>query len=152
MIPAIQLDAPAVAVGFEEVQYERKAYPQWEVPERFAAGWHHTTAAPGAPGNTVLNGHHNFHGRVFAHLADLEVGDRIVVYSGERGFAYVIALKMILPERDQPVSARAKNAQWIGPLQDERPTLVTCWPYYSNTHRVIVVATPTGLAERGGHE
>jgi len=152
VIPAIQLDAPVVAVEFEEVKYGQETYRQWEVPEYFAAGWHRTTAPLGTPGNTVLNGHHNFHGQVFAHLADLEVGDRILVYSGETAFGYAVALKLILPERDQPLEVRVANARWIQSSQDERLTLVTCWPYYSNTHRVIVVATLIGLPERGSHE
>jgi LPXTG-site transpeptidase (sortase) family protein len=37
---------------------------------------------------------------------------------------------------------RQANARWIGPFNDERLTLVTCWPYTNNTHRVIVVAKP----------
>jgi len=147
VIPAIQLDAPVVAVGHQEIEYGQKKYRQWSVPDTFAAGWHQTTASLGAPGNTVLNGHHNFHGEVFRHLADLQVGDRIVVYSGETAFAYAIALKMILPERDQPLEARVANARWIQPSQDERLTLVTCWPYYNNTHRVIVMAIPVRLPE-----
>jgi sortase A len=39
---------------------------------------------------------------------------------------------------------RLENARWIGPFPDERLTLVTCWPYTNNTHRVIVIAKPTG--------
>ena len=28
------------------------------------------------------------------------------------------------------------------PTTDERITLITCWPYTSNTHRLIIVAKP----------
>ena len=35
-----------------------------------------------------------------------------------------------------------ENAAWIMPSEDERLTLVTCWPYTSNTHRLIIVARP----------
>ena len=34
---------------------------------------------------------------------------------------------------------RLANARYIQPTSDARVTLVTCWPYYTNTHRVIVV-------------
>jgi len=37
---------------------------------------------------------------------------------------------------------RQENARWIAPTDDERLTLVTCWPYTNNTHRVVVVAKP----------
>lgn len=30
----------------------------------------------------------------------------------------------------------------LGPTYDERITLITCWPYVSNTHRAVVVAEP----------
>jgi sortase (surface protein transpeptidase) len=35
-----------------------------------------------------------------------------------------------------------ENTAWIGPMDDERITLVTCWPETSNTHRLVVVAEP----------
>ena len=37
---------------------------------------------------------------------------------------------------------RLANARWIQPSEDERLTLITCWPYESNTHRLIIVALP----------
>ena len=93
----------------------------------------------------MYTGHNNLYGEVFGHLEDLWVGDLILVYSGDRQFAYVIVLKMILPERFQPLAVRLTNAQWIQPSHDERLTLVTCWPYESNTHRLIIVATPLSV-------
>jgi sortase A len=142
VIPAIQLDAPAVPATLRTIAYLGKNYPQWKVPNFFAAGWAPTSASLGVIGNTVLFGHHNADGEVFAHLVDLQVGDLIVVYSGERKFTYAVALKMILPERNEPVDIRLQNARWILPSADERLTLLTCWPYASNTHRLIIVAIP----------
>ena len=49
---------------------------------------------------------------------------------------------MILEERDQSLDVRIENAQWIEQTDDERLTLVTCWPYTDNSHRLIVVAHP----------
>ncbi len=142
VIPAIQLDAPIVSATLRTVAYQGKNYPQWKVPNFFAAGWAFTSASLGSSDNTVLFGHHNTEGEVFAHLVDLQVNDLIVVYAGSREFTYVVSLKMILPERDQPVNVRLQNASWILPSTDERLTLLTCWPYASNTHRLIIVAVP----------
>lgn len=142
VIPAIQLDAPAVPATLRTVAYLGKIYPQWKVPNFFAAGWSPASASLGVIGNTVLFGHHNSHSEVFGHLVDLQVDDLIVLYSGERKFNYVVVLKMILPERNEPVDIRLQNARWILPSQDERLTLLTCWPYTSNTHRLIIVAIP----------
>lgn len=141
VIPAIGLDAPIVASTLQEVMSWGQRYQQWLAPDLRAAGWHTSSATLDLPGNTVLNGHHNIHGRVFEHLIDLAVGDLVLVYAGPRAYAYRVRLITIVPERWQPLAVRLDNARWIQPSQDERLTLVTCWPATSNTHRLIVVAT-----------
>ena len=73
---------------------------------------------------------------------DVEVGDTVTVYSGDKKYEYVVELKTIIKEKGEPPEVRRRNAQWIAPTDDERLTFVTCWPYTNNTHRVIVVAKP----------
>lgn len=142
VIPSIYLDAPVVPVQADNVTIDAVEYLQWLAPEKYAAGWHQTSATLGRPGNTVLNGHHNAYGEVFGRLIDIRIGDLIYLYSGDRQFEYKVINKMILREKDQPVSVRLENARWIEPTQDERVTLITCWPKDNNTHRFIVIATP----------
>jgi len=93
----------------------------------------------------VINGHHNEYGEVFGKLVDLQVGDFVYVYSRGEKFAFVIANRMILPERFQPVNVRLENARWINPTDDVRLTLITCWPKESNTHRLILVGRPVAV-------
>jgi len=145
VIPAIKLDAPIRPVGLEPVTVNGQTLMQWQVPDEFAAGWQEASAAPGQKGNTVLNGHHNINGQVFRYLVNLKPGDVILVYAGEQVFRYAVSERHILPEKGQPLSVRLKNAQWIEPTPDERLTLVTCWPYTSNTHRLIAVARPAPI-------
>jgi sortase A len=38
---------------------------------------------------------------------------------------------------------RLKNAQVMDPTPNEQLTLITCWPYTTFTHRVIIVAKPS---------
>jgi LPXTG-site transpeptidase (sortase) family protein len=152
VIPAIELDAPVVPAALKEIMSWGQFYHQWVAPDKKAAGWHTTSAPLGVAGNTVLNGHNNIHGEVFGHLADLAEGDLLWVYSGARAFVYRIVLIVILPERWQPLDVRLANAQWIQPSQDERLTLVTCWPYASNTHRLVIVARPVNLAAMEDYE
>lgn len=151
-IPAVRLDAPVKSAWLTGVEVQGQTYEQWEAPRSFAAGWQTTSAPLGVAGNTVLIGHNNAYGEVFAHLVNLEVGDLILVYSGDKEFAYAIAQKMILPELYQPMEVRLKNAQWIAPTQDERLTLVTCWPQDSNANRLILVATPFNPGNIGDYE
>lgn len=142
VIPAIDLDAPIVPA---ETYFEKiggKDYLQWMVPDQFAAGWQKDSAPLGVPGNTVLNGHHNVYGEVFGHLVDLEVGDEIIVFGTKDQYHYVITNKMIFSEKYEQINVRIDNAEWILPSQDERLTLITCWPYITNTHRLIIVARP----------
>lgn len=142
VIPAIGLDAPVHPVGLMAVTQGGQTTMQWRVPDGYVVGWHESSAVPGQKGNIVLNGHHNINGQVFRYLVNLRPGDVITVYVGERSYSYIVSERHILPEKGQPLAVRLKNAQWIQPTVDERLTLVTCWPYTSNTHRLIVVARP----------
>ena len=143
VIPSIEVDAPVVDVGLSAIESNGDRYYQWQVPAAYEAGWHNTSAPLGEPGNTVLNGHHNIFGEVFGKLVDLEEGSEIVVYDRKTAHTYTVSEVQILPERDQPFEVRLENASWIQPTQDERLTLVTCWPHTDNSHRLIVVAYPT---------
>jgi sortase A len=146
IIPAINLDAPIVEVGWETREVNGEVIGVWNVPHAFAAGWHKISALPGQVGNMVLSGHHNIYGEVFRDLIDLEPGDEVVVYVGETAYHYSVTERHILEEKGQPVEVRLQNAQWIMPTEDERLTMVTCWPYTNNTHRLIVVALPVQSA------
>ena len=142
VIPAIELDAPILPSEAEIVQIADNPYQVWHAPDEYAAGWHVSSAPLGVPGNTVLNGHHNIYGEVFKRLVELEQGDEIIVHSENTAFSYKIQNKMILPEKYAPLEERVRNSQWILTSDDERLTIVTCWPYESNTHRLILVASP----------
>lgn len=139
----IALNAPVVEVGWREWTENGQVMRLWEVAN-YAAGWHKNSALPGQPGNIVLSGHHNIKGEVFRYIADLEIGDVITLYMGEQPYDYKVEDKFIVKDLDEPEEVRIANARWIGPFEDERLTLVTCWPYTGNSHRVIVIAKPVG--------
>lgn len=146
VIPTIDVDAPVVPIGMQAFESDGQTYYQWQVPSAYKAGWHNTSARLGHVGNTVLNGHHNIYGEVFRHLVDLEAGDEIVMHDPEITYTYLVDQVLILEEQGQPISVRRENAQWIEATDDERLTLVTCWPYSDNSHRVIVIAYPTSTS------
>ncbi len=143
LIPAINLDVPVVTMGWSIVEKDGQQVSQWDVPDWRAAGWLKTSALVGAVGNTVLEGHQDIAGRVFEDLEYLREGDEIQVQTAARTRKYIVALRTIVPEKNQPLEVRRENARWIGPSNDERLTLVTCWPRNDNTHRLILVALPT---------
>lgn len=141
VIPSLGIDSKIVPVGWRVVEQNGQQYSIWEVAD-FAVGWHNSSAPAGQPGNTVLAGHHNINGEVFRDLVNVEVGDEVTLYAGDQAFQYRVEMKTIVKEKGEPIEVRRRNAQWIAPTTDERITMVTCWPYTNNTHRVIVVARP----------
>lgn len=138
----IDLDVPVIEMGWSVIEEDGQQVSEWDVPEWRAAGWLKTSAPVGAIGNTVLEGHQDIDGRVFEDLEKLKEGDAITVQTDLFTRNYVIAFRTIVPEKDQPLEVRRENARWIGPSNDERLTLVTCWPRNNNTHRLILVALP----------
>lgn len=141
--PSIRLDAPVVPVGWKHVVQDGKVVGMWEVAD-YAAGWHKTSALPGQPGNTVISGHHNTAGEVFRYVVDLQPGDPVFLYTEQHVYTYTVVSRFILRDKGVPASVRRENARWIGTFPDVRLTLVTCWPYHTNTHRVIVIAKRDG--------
>ncbi len=141
VIKSVGIDTPVVPVAWTVVEQNGLEFSVWSVAE-YAAGWHQTSALPGQAGNTVMSGHHNIKGEVFRYLVDVQEGDEVDLYVGDTVYPYFVEQKLILKEKGEPPEVRRQNAQWIAPTNDVRVTLVTCWPYTNNTHRVIVVARP----------
>jgi len=143
VIPAIGLDAPIVPVGWETRVINDQEVSLWDVLDLFAVGWHINSARPGQGGNVVLSGHHNVYGEVFRDLEHLQPLDDITVYIGETAYHYSVTALRILKEEGQPADVRKQNASCMLPTDYERLTLVTCWPYSGNSHRLIIIALPT---------
>lgn len=143
--PAIDLDSKVVEVGWSKREINGNTISVWDVAE-FAAGWHKNSSLPGQDGNIVLSGHHNIQGEVFRNTVDLEPGDTITLYMDNRLHEYQVEDKFIVKDKGEPVEVRRANARWIGPFTDQRLTMITCWPYNNNTHRVIVIAKPVGAS------
>lgn len=139
---SIGMDAKVVPVGWEKIIQNTEEVTVWSVASN-AAGWHNNSLLPGQGGNVVLSGHHNVDGEVFRYIVDLEPGAIVTLYNQDgEDFNYAVEDKFIVKDKGEPDAVRQANARWIGPFNDERLTLVTCWPYTNNTHRVIVIAKP----------
>lgn len=143
-IPAIGLASEVVPVGYEW----RKGKLDWETAEN-AVGWYRTSAMPGHPGNAVMSGHNASLGSgVFRNLHKVQVGDTVTVSVNQRERAYVVTERVIMPDLWATKERRAANAAWLGQFGDERLTLMTCYPWYTNTHRLVLVAYPVYPPDR----
>ncbi len=132
--PSIGLDAPVNATDWTPGG-------DWRVPNG-AAGWLKNSAYLKAPGNTVLAGHQNTQGEVFRRVAELQPGDSVTVSTQGKAVEYRVAEVLILPAWGTTPEQERGYASWIARTGDTRLTLITCWPYYTNSHRVIVIAKP----------
>jgi LPXTG-site transpeptidase (sortase) family protein len=140
LIPDIALDSTVVPVGWKRVEVDGKIYGQWKVEDNLV-GWHNLSAPLGQIGNSVLNGHSNVYARVFRNLSQVEIGDRIIVFSEAQTHYYTIAQKVLVQEKGVSTEKRLENAKFIQPTEDERLTLITC-ARPGATHRLIVIAYP----------
>lgn len=146
LLPTIDIDIPVVELGWSSAEKDGQIFSEWDVAE-YAAGWHKNSALVGEGGNVVMSGHNNILGSVFRELDQLKSGDQITVWAGNQPFEYRVDKVMVVPEKYASPEQRKDNAKWIGPFDDNRLTLVSCWPRDDNTHRIIVIAYP--VAARG---
>jgi sortase A len=142
VVPAIHLDTPVVELGWSSRSGKAgQVFSEWDVAD-FAAGWHKNSARPGYGSNVVLSGHNNIKGAVFRELDQLRRGDVALLYVGDETYEYTVDDVLIVPEKYATPEQRRQNAAWIAPTNEERLTLVSCWPRDDNSHRIIVIASP----------
>ncbi|MCC6904833.1 MAG: sortase [Anaerolineae bacterium] len=138
-IPAIGLEAPIIGLATRERVEEGVTVQRLLVPNSFSVGWDVRSAEPGLAGNTVLVGHNNLYGGVFANLKELTYGSEIAVWSPAGVFSYYVSQIEYILEEDQSLDVRMANTHWLGATGDNRVTLITCWPDDHSSHRLIVI-------------
>jgi sortase A len=143
----IGLDGPVVEMGWQTVERGDEIISEWQMPINEAA-WHRNSARPGEGSNIVISGHNeSTGGQIFSEIEELQVGDEITLWNdNEEAFVYQVIEKNII--RTFAASAAAQNyLQTVTePTEKEQLTLITCWPRWTNTHRLIVIAEPRQVA------
>ena len=159
-IPDLQMDAPVVPMGWEVIQTNAGPVSQWVIP-RNEAGHHINSAGLGESGNLVISGHNNIYGQVFRPISlawdndtrvrvddftdrsDILNGRALELFDAQgKKYSYTITEFYRLKDTGVSQAQRIANGRYILPTEDERVTLVTCWPPTNNTHRLIVIAEP----------
>jgi sortase A len=118
VIPALEVDALVVEGD------------SWE-QLKLGVGHHLHTANPGERGNMVLSAHNDIYGEIFRRLDDLELGDEVIVYAEEQPHRYVVTAKQIV----EPTQVEV-----LAPTTKPVATLISCYPYMVDTHRIVVMA------------
>jgi sortase A len=148
--PTINLDTPVVEMDWRPQEEGGQVVSVWNVPDS-AAAWHRNSAAPGEGGNVLISGHNNsMGGRVFARLAELVPGDEVTLWN-DRGQTFVYEVRDMYYIRALLASAEATKQleSVMARTPTEQVTLITCWPNWTNTHRLIVLATPKHAPSAG---
>jgi sortase (surface protein transpeptidase) len=138
-VPAIGVDAPLVRLGLTSTG-------ALGVPSRaMTAGWYTGSPVPGRVGPAVIAGHIHWNGipAVFAHLAEVGPGDRIIV-SRSDGTTATFAVDRVATY----AKARFPTALVYGSLDVAGLRLITCGGFNKATRtyeaNVIVFATLAG--------
>jgi sortase A len=139
--PAIGLDSKVVSVGIKERYTKGVVEKVWEVAD-YAAGHHRGSALPGHVGNIVIAAHNNVRGAVFANLYKLVEGDDVYVYLDDVAYRYQVSEIIKVLIKGASAEEIEENLHYIMPADDERLTLVTCWPPWTSTYRLIVICFP----------
>ncbi|MBN1994125.1 MAG: sortase [Anaerolineae bacterium] len=144
VVEKIDLDAPVVEMGWRLQERWGKLISEWDVPDQEAA-WHRNSALPGEGGNVVISGHNNsMGGRVFADLEKLEPGDEIILWTSQGdSFVYQVDEKRLVRALGASQEAQEFLQAVMEPTSYEQLTLITCWPNWTNTHRLIIIANPS---------
>ncbi len=142
IIPVLAVDVPVVEVGWHVTRSGDEIYGQWDTVAG-AAGHHRGSADPGQPGNCVLSAHSSdAGGAVFRGLEYLQVGDSIQVVTFDKNeYTYLVGSVFTLDEVGATWAEKREHARWLDPVEGPVLTLVTCWPPWSYTHRIVVRAT-----------
>ncbi len=143
-------------MGWHVVRDENGFHSEWDVVNN-AAGHHINSAYPGEAGNVVISGHNNIGGSVFRPLSvigepgvDFGLGDAMILEDQlGRRFTYRVNGWWRLQERNVSVRGQQANAAFMQPASEPRLTLITCWPPWSNTHRVVVTGLLTAIRPAG---
>lgn len=122
---AIRISIPAIRVNAPVVQGDG-----WEQLKKGVAQ-HIGSANPGQNGNVVLSAHNDVYGQLFRFLDKLVPGDLVILYTQQRQYVYVVTATLIVEPTQVEVMA---------PTPDPTVTLISCYPYMVNTHRIVVVA------------
>lgn len=100
-----------------------------------APGHYPDTPLPGQPGNSAIAGHRTTYGAPFFRVDELELGDPILISTAQGRFRYEVSEKTVVTPRQVEV---------LDPTPDNRLTLTTCEPRFSNAKRLIIVAKLIG--------
>jgi sortase A len=123
-IPSINVEAPVVQGD------------DWD-SLMLGVGHHIGSANPGERSNMVLSAHNDIFAEIFRDLPDMQLEDEIIVKTQNRTYHYVVKARRII----EPTQVEVMQ-----PTRSGVVTLISCYPYLIDTHRIVVIGE---LVENG---
>ena len=99
----------------------------------YGPGYYTKTSTPGKRGNVGIAGHRTTYGAPFSDLDKLQTGDEIMLTVGTDKYKYIID-EILIVDPDQ-------GERYLYNRGDERITLTTCHPKFSDKLRLIVTGS-----------
>ncbi len=97
---------------------------------------HFAFSAKLGAGNSVLYGHDDIEGSIFARLQELQPGDEVHVSTPNAA----ARLYRVIDRKIVPPTA----VEILNPTGDIRLTIFTCWPNFVDNQRVVITARQVG--------
>ena len=117
-IPAINVDAPIVqGDGWDQLKK--------------GVGQNIHSVNPGESGNIILSAHNDIYGEIFRDLDKLKRGDKVIIFSNQRAYTYIVTNSQIV----EPTAV-----EFMAPTKEPTVTLISCYPYMKDTKRIVVTA------------
>lgn len=118
-IPSIELKAPVVEGD------------DWESLKQ-GAGHHVGSANPGESDNCIISAHNDIYGEIFRDLSDVSLDNEVFIHTANgQVFRYVVTQKRIIEPEEVSV---------MYPTSSPVLTLISCYPYGIDSHRIVVIA------------
>ena len=144
-IPSLGIDTPVAEVGWHVTHSGDSVLGEWDTVAG-AVAFLRGSADPGTAGNCVLAGHSaNSAGSALSELYRIPIGDVIVLYNAAGSeYTYVVEEIVTVDETGATVDEKRQHARLLDPTDQPVLTLVTCWPAWSYTSRIVVRARLRG--------
>ena len=109
----------------------------WGKILKHGVGHYEGTAMPGAVGNFAVAGHRTTYGKPFNRIAEIQVGDAVVIRTEHTWYVYKVTSTEIVKPTDVDVIAPVPGHPGEAPTQ-RMITMTTCNPMYSASERYVV--------------
>jgi len=123
--------------GAEYVKPISEGVDRHRILDRLGIGHYPHTGMPGALGNFAISAHRTTYGKPFNRIAEVKVGDYLVVQTEEAWYVYRATAHDIVRPTQVEVIAPVPNKPGADP-DNHYITLTSCHPMYSAAERYVV--------------